>query len=50
MVPYFKSIRHFITARRACMLFRNRVRTCPEVSDKYRNVYYWTLDNGINKC
>ena len=48
MVPQFKSLKHFITARRAFILFNRRMRSSPEVSDKYISVYEWTLKNGIH--
>ena len=45
--PRFKSLKHFITARKAYLFFNTRMRSSPEVSDKYKEIYEWVLDNSI---
>ena len=49
MVPKFKSIKHFINARRSFLLFHTRLRSCPDVSDKYKMVFQWVFDDGLKK-
>ena len=47
MVPNFRSLKHFISARRSFIQFSNRLRSCPEVSDKYKVVHQWVLSNSL---